>query len=117
MTKKKQPTVMAKKTKPKRQPVADPEGKNQDRAEWARAAVETFQAQTGLTDADGLDTAISDLLADLAHLCDEEGLDFGHLIWRADNHYTEETSSEDSEDAEEVDGRQFNRIDVGRAED
>lgn len=104
-----------KKAAPKRQPVADPEDMNQERVEWARAAVQAFQGETGLGEADGLDTAIMDLLADLAHLCDAEGLDFGHLLYRAEGHYTEETSSEGSENAEEVDGRQFNRVDLGRA--
>lgn len=109
-------TKTKKTTKTKRQPIADPEGMNKDRASWALAAVETFRAETGM-DSEDLDTVVGDLLADLAHLCDERGLDFGHLIWRADMHYTAETSSEDSENAEEVDGKQFNRIDVGRAED
>jgi len=98
--------AMTKKTKkaaPERH-VADPEGMNQDRAEWARAAVDAFRAETGLDDGDGMDTAIGDLLADLAHLCDVEGLDFANLLARADDHYTAETSTEGSEDAEEIDG-------------
>lgn len=102
-------TKKATKKTTKRQPIADPEDMNQDRASWARAAVQTFQAETGLGEADGIDTAIMDLLADLAHLCDEEGFDFGQLISRAKGHYTEETYNDD---ADETDGHQFDRIDI-----
>lgn len=78
---------------------ADPENQNADRAEWARAAVKEFQKQTGLDDADGLDTAVMDLIADLAHLCDyDESLgSFEGLIARAKRHYDEETLPEDGD--------------------
>jgi hypothetical protein len=49
--------------------------------------------ETGLSEADGLDTAISDLLADLAHLCDREGLQLSALLNRAEFHYNDETSA------------------------
>jgi len=66
--------------------------KNQNtiRAEWARRVTTKFQNVTGLTDADGLDTAVVDLLCDLAHLCDEAGLEFERLLDRAMVHYDAE---------------------------
>jgi hypothetical protein len=51
----------------------DSEGMNDRRAGWARAALETFQAETGTDDGD----AICDLVADLFHLCDRDGETFG----------------------------------------
>lgn len=74
------------------------EPSNQDRAKWAMAAVQTFADVTGLdVDVDGLDTAVSDLLADLAHLCDARGLSLCGLLNRAAMHYEDETTN----------GRQF----------
>jgi hypothetical protein len=75
---------------------ADSDEKNDDRAEWARAAVRHFQILTGLGEADGLDTAISDLLADIAHLCDREDLDFYHLLQQSGAHYLAETTPQDT---------------------
>lgn len=66
---------------------------NNDRAKWAEAAVQAFADVTGLDtskDADGFDTAISDLLADIRHLCDREGLDMGEMDRRAHKRYLEE---------------------------
>ena len=54
--------------------IPDPEGQNDDRAQWALVAAKAFAKRTRLKiEADGLDTAISDLLADLGHLCDRNG--------------------------------------------
>jgi hypothetical protein len=50
---------------------------NARRAAWAAKAVEVFSADTG---ADFRDEAISDLIADLGHLCDLEKLDFVALV-------------------------------------
>lgn len=71
----------------------DPEQLNNDRSKWAMAAVETFMRETGLGKADGLETAVMDLVADLAHLCDRHELDFHALCDRAASHYNEETNS------------------------
>jgi hypothetical protein len=54
----------------------DREGMNDERADWARDALETFQERTGTDDCD----AIGDLIADLAHLCDREGERFGWSV-------------------------------------
>ena len=66
-------------------------GINDDRAEWAMKAVRTFQSATKLSDADGLDTAIGDLIGDLHHLCDQNGFDFATLLGDGERHYAEET--------------------------
>jgi len=92
--------------------IADPEEKNDDRADWAYEALCSFQSATGLGDEDGLDTAVSDLLADIAHLCDRERLDFSHLILRAKNHYEAETEPDNGDADEGERGTQFDHINV-----
>lgn len=57
--------------------------KNQDRAERAQQAVDLQE--------EGGDTGIVDLLANLRHLCDREGLDFAKLDRMAYAHYVLET--------------------------
>jgi hypothetical protein len=64
----------------------DPDGQNEDRAEWAEAALAEFQKRTRCDRQD----AISDLLADLMHLCDRTGEDFYQLLIFADGNYVEE---------------------------
>ena len=66
------------------------EPRNSDRAAWARRAVVTLQKETGLTEADGLDTAVTDLLADMMHLCRQEGLKFQRQFLMAEMHYEAE---------------------------
>jgi hypothetical protein len=93
----------------------DPDDQNEQRAEWARWAVRAFAAQTGqLKRPDGgraqgariadqltlagevedLDEAVGDLLCDLMHLADREGLDFTLLVERAMGNYAEETAGD-----------------------
>ena len=67
------------------------EATNADRAVWARRALATLQKETGLTDGDGLDTALTDLLCDLMHFCDQHGLQFDRNLLRAQMHYSAET--------------------------
>jgi hypothetical protein len=50
---------------------------NARRADWAAKAIGVFGAVSG---ADFYDEAISDLIADLGHLCDRERLDFVALV-------------------------------------
>lgn len=66
----------------------DPDEMNDARAEWAGAAVEAFQQQTG-TD---LPDALCDLLGDLMHWCDRNGQHFNAELSRAIGHYREETT-------------------------
>ena len=73
---------------------------NKDRAEWARGAVECFVSMVG--GGDDLKTSISDLIADLLHLCDEEGIDHEDVLRNATWHYEEEVliQKEQEEDGE-----------------
>ncbi len=67
----------------------DPEGMNDDRAEWALSAIRHFQTITG-TD---FEDALSDLLCDLMHACDRDpelGV-FSTQLKRAVACYAEET--------------------------
>lgn len=77
----------------------DPEEMNDERADWASNAIEAFRDATR-TD---IEDAVCDLLSDLAHWCDRNGQDFSHQLWRAINHYDEETGD---------DGKQFSRITI-----
>lgn len=66
----------------------DPDGMNEERAEWADAAVSAFQAETRVD----LEDALCDLLADLMHWSDRNGFDFDNELRRARDHYDEETT-------------------------
>lgn len=68
----------------------DPDGKNNDRAQWAEAAISAFEAETGTDRAD----ALADLLADLMHWCDRTGDSFDVAIKRAKRNYKDETQDD-----------------------
>jgi len=68
----------------------DPEDMNDDRSQWAKAAIEVFRAQTRCDHGD----AVCDLIADLGHYCDRHGLDFPSQLRRGVMHYEEETERE-----------------------
>lgn len=72
----------------------DPEGMNDDRAEVAANCIQYFQSQTGSE----WNTAITDLLCDLMHMCDRQTLedgetpyDFEDALRTARMHYEAET--------------------------
>ena len=65
----------------------DPEGQNDDRALWAEAAIEAFEAETRTDRED----ALPDLLCELMHWCDRNGQDFDAMLSRARGCYGEET--------------------------
>lgn len=62
---------------------------NADRAESAHRALEMFSDITGL-DGEEIDTKFSDLLCNLQHLADEEGVDFSECLERAYRQYESE---------------------------
>jgi hypothetical protein len=81
-------------TTSKEQLPPDPEDMNDDRSEWASAAVEAFISATRTDNPD----AVSDLLCDLMHFCDrnagpgdEEFEGFEEALDRARQNYEEET--------------------------
>jgi hypothetical protein len=78
---------------------------NEDRAEWARAAVEAYARQTRcdvrehvVDDADGLDEILGDLLCDARHLAAAYSVDFNDLIERSLGAWREECDEEADED-------------------
>ena len=68
----------------------DPEGKNDTRAGWGEQVILRFEALTGCDRED----ALADMLCDLMHWCDRNGLDFARQVERAEYHYQCETSNE-----------------------
>ncbi len=78
-------------TTPQKQLPADPDVMNDDRADWAAAAIDAFIDATGADRED----ALSDLLSDLMHLCDrvDDLGNFKEQLERARGHYEAETAS------------------------
>lgn len=70
----------------------DPDGHNDERADWAAAAVLKFMSVTGTDPED----AFSDMLGDLMHLADRCGIDFENEMRRAENYYAQEAIQRES---------------------
>jgi hypothetical protein len=71
--------------------IADPDGQNKSRAEWAKYALVAFQSQTGTDNED----AVKDLLCDLMHYCQQtDGENFEASLDAARRHYLAETTPE-----------------------
>jgi len=70
----------------------DPENMNDDRAQWAQAALRAFRKATG-ADAE---EALGDLLCDLMHWSDRNNFDFEAALDRARMHYEAETTAEEA---------------------
>lgn len=68
----------------------DTDGQNDNRADWANAALVAFRS---VTRCDGED-ALADLLADLMHWCDRNNASFRDELERARSNYDAETSGE-----------------------
>ena len=60
---------------------------NENRANWAENAINNYCQETG---DDDTETGMTDLLADMMHLCDRDGFDFSTSLARAEMHYLEE---------------------------
>lgn len=71
----------------KRRLPPDPEGLNDQRAGWAGNALNTFIGDTG-TD---VEDCVCDLICDLRHWCDRNGLDFERELARGWESYEQET--------------------------
>ncbi len=65
----------------------DPDGQNNDRAAWAKVALDAFMKETG-TD---LEDSLCDLLCNLMHLSDRVPFDFDAALQHARDHYLAET--------------------------
>jgi len=80
----------------------DPEDMNDDRADWAEAALIEFRRITGTDDED----ALGDLLCDLMHWSDRNGGDFENALRLARLHYDAETAPEPSDFCLSASGRE-----------
>lgn len=80
--------------KPKRLP-PDPDGQNDERAEWAERALLEFIRATRTDEED----ALMDLLGDLMHWADRNDCDFEHELRRARTHYEAETMGDTPDQA------------------
>jgi hypothetical protein len=67
----------------------DPDELNEGRAELAREALDAFKSETRPCN---LETLISDLICDLAHLCDYEGISLAERLCTAADFYLEATN-------------------------
>lgn len=65
----------------------DPEGQNDNRADWANTGLRAFQQRTGTDDED----MVADFIADIRHWCDRNGVDFERELARGWEMYEEET--------------------------
>jgi len=72
---------------------------NDDRVDLARDACEDFAESTGQSVEDELHNIITDLMADLLHLANRNGLCADSLLRRANMHYEAEISEEEECDA------------------
>jgi hypothetical protein len=68
----------------------DPEGRNEDRASFAEAAMGAFHRKCHTEREDGL----ADLLANLMHWADRNGFKFETELRRARMHYEAETAKD-----------------------
>lgn len=73
---------------------------NSDRGLWAEGALGEFVEQSGLDQIDAC--TVCDLIADLGHYCDGNGIDFIAAVRRGIGHWRAET----------VDTKDCNRIDI-----
>ena len=68
----------------------DTDGQNDDRAKWAATAIVAFMTETGTDRQD----ALADLLADLRHWADRNGVEWRTELRRGMAHYEAETEEE-----------------------
>jgi hypothetical protein len=67
---------------------------NEERADWGRNACAAFAKCVRMDMADELPTIIGDLIANLLHLADQEGLCAESLLRTATMHFEAETGEE-----------------------
>ena len=93
--------ILAVKERQAKKPVIppDPDGFNNERADFAAKAVEAFRRATRTDEPE----VIRDLLVNLAHLCDRKGIDLANELRIAGDDYGSETRGE---------GLQFDHIEI-----
>ena len=70
---------------------------NELRAQRAWQATRRYHQECDDSDGDTTDETITDLLADLMHFCDEQGIDFESCSRMATMHYEAEVNHEDDD--------------------
>ena len=70
---------------------------NEDRAEWAHQAIETFQAATHMQGEDDA-TIIGDLLANIMHYCRLNDIDFEARLANGRMHFEAEVEEEEGDE-------------------
>lgn len=74
----------------------DPDNLNNERADWAEAALDAFALVTRMdTAGEDYETILGDLLCDLMHWCDRNGVDFDVMLDVARMGYEDETTEKD----------------------
>jgi len=68
--------------------------KNADRAARARRLVNLYRKEVGHEGSEELYTSVGDLLADLRHLCEVEGLDWDEVDSDGETNFEEELADE-----------------------
>lgn len=68
---------------------------NNQRAAWARSALNHFTDEVG--DAGDMQDNIGDLICDLRHLCDAEGVDFQQALVNGLSNYRAEIRGEEAQ--------------------
>ena len=63
---------------------------NEQRAQRAWQATWRYHQECDDPDGDTTDETITDLLADLMHFCDEQGIEFDSCLRMANSHYNSE---------------------------
>jgi hypothetical protein len=71
----------------------DPEGLNEDRADWADQALEAFGQASGGDYLEDPRSNLVDLLCDLRHWADRNDIDFSAALRMSEVHYHEETTA------------------------
>lgn len=69
----------------------DPEGMNDDRADWADDVLRRFANITDMHFLKDQPELVTDLITNLHHWCDRNDVDFDQSMESATMHYTEET--------------------------
>lgn len=69
---------------------------NRHRANWARAAVDAYASKKSYWGGEEEELIISDLVADILHLCDQRGIDRELMLERATGHHAEEVREEEA---------------------
>ncbi len=72
------------------------EPSNEKRAEWAEVAIAAFAAEVRMHGEES-ETIITDLLCDLMHFCNLNGIDFQGCVEMAEGNYREELADEAEE--------------------